>query len=57
MAIYVYVCNSCNDQFELNVPVAERDIQKHIKCGNVAERKMAFTGVVYAPTATNGGLK
>lgn len=55
MPIYKYQCTLCLQEQEINVPIEDRDEQKCL-CGNSLQRKIVFTGLVYAKTA-NGGMK
>lgn len=43
------------DEFELNVPVEERDRQWCQHCGMMLKRLLRFEGLVWAPTA--GGMR
>jgi len=56
MTIYIYGCEFCDEEIEKNVPIDERDNQFCI-CGQQLLRKLKFTGSVYAPTSTDGGMK
>lgn len=56
MPIYDYFCVNCESAEERNVSVADRDNQ-YCGCDNHLHRQVSFKGVVYAPTATNGGMK
>lgn len=56
MPTYVFECDHCDDDvFERNVPIAQRDKQCCHYCGLKLSRKMAFTGLTWAPTA--GGMR
>lgn len=55
MPIYEYQCTRCEHEEERNVPVVDRDKQT-CGCGYEMERLIAFTGIVWSPTA-NGGHK
>ena len=56
MPTYVFECEYCKTgEFEKNVPMDERDHQWCDKCGIDLERKIRFTGRVWAPTA--GGTR
>lgn len=58
MPIYEYGCMRCLTFKEINVSIDQRDNVKECDiCGGVRYRKISFTGSVYAPTATNGGMK
>lgn len=58
MPIYEYGCFQCLTFTELNIPIDKRDEKIECKiCGGMRYRKISFTGSVYAPTATNGGMK
>ena len=43
------------ETFELNVPISQRDTVRCGNCGNLLKRKIAFTGLTWAPTA--GGMR
>jgi putative FmdB family regulatory protein len=57
MPTYVYECLLDGSRFEKNVPISERD--GNIECPECnkffTERKIAFTGLTWAPTA--GGMR
>lgn len=60
MPTYVYEdCEWCGDNdgstFEKNVPIKDRDNQQCEACGCEYKRKVAFTGLTWAPTA--GGMR
>lgn len=60
MPTYVYQNCDCKDSadggtFELNVPIAERDNLKCLGCDKPLKRKIAFSGLTWAPTA--GGMR
>lgn len=59
MPTYVYECLFCDQgTFEKNVPIADRD-DANIQCPKCekyfTQRKIAFTGLTWAPTA--GGMR
>jgi len=63
MPTYVYKNCDCQfedghtalSEFEYNVPIADRDHLHCGFCGAPLERKIAFTGLTWAPTA--GGMR
>lgn len=57
MANYDYVCVTCNNEEERNVPMDDRENQRCNYCNSELKRVFSFRGVVWAPTSTNGGMK
>lgn len=55
MPTYVYYNHDRDGTQERNVPIAERDNQNCEVCGEPIDRKIAFTGLTWAPTA--GGMR
>ena len=59
MPTYVYKCLLDETVFEKNVPIDERD--GNIQCPECdkyfVERKIAFTGLTWAPSSTNGVMR
>ena len=58
MPIYSYECTYCEEEFEANVAIANRDDPQSCPlCGFDAytERRIVFTGLTWAPTA--GGMR
>jgi predicted nucleic acid-binding Zn ribbon protein len=55
MPTYVYYNCDRDGTQERNVPIAERDNQVCEICGDPLKRKIAFTGLTWAPTA--GGMR
>lgn len=56
MPLYTYTCTKCQQgEFERRVKIEDRDTQ-YCGYGHKLERKITFTGSVYAQTA-NGGMK
>lgn len=54
MPIYEYQCTACELEEERNVSIANRDVQ-NCDCGYEMERRISFTGLVWAPNS--GGMK
>lgn len=61
MPTYVYQNCDCpeaaelGESFEANVPIAVRDNVRCKFCGEINPRKIAFTGLTWAPSA--GGMR
>ena len=60
MPTYVYACENpdceiAGNRFEMNVPIADRDLQWCARCGTQFERKVAFSGLTWAPSV--GGMR
>lgn len=46
MPIYAYRCSMCGIEFEENVPMADRDAERHCSCGGIITRRWGVGGVV-----------
>ena len=54
MPIYTYACLNCDQNYELRVPVDDRDKQPCAKCDHMLKRSIDLPGSVWSPTR-NGG--